>query len=128
MLTIKFYKISSLRMILLADLFFYLERDIYCRGWLSLFMNFNYYPWNIQRLVEWLQAELKQHKNGAGSIFGLGLSAEEIQGWVFLNSPHISLEQLQAIAHYRRWSLGKTAEWLEIKPVHLEELMGQIVP
>ncbi|MBD0268828.1 MAG: hypothetical protein ICV77_11105 [Cyanobacteria bacterium Co-bin8] len=87
-------------------------------------MGKNYYPWNIQALVEWLRAEMARDKAVKGAVTGLDISPDTIEDWMVSRSIDITLDQIQAIAHYRRWSIEQTTQWLGIKPAHFKELVS----
>ncbi|HEY9878248.1 MAG TPA: hypothetical protein V6D29_07315 [Leptolyngbyaceae cyanobacterium] len=87
-------------------------------------MSRNYYPWKVQVLIDWLKLELATHKDSTLAS-NLPVPLDMLDNWLVNPSPDITLQQLQAIAHYRGQTLEQTAEWLEIKSAHLEELTRQ---
>ncbi|HEY9880919.1 MAG TPA: hypothetical protein V6D29_20845 [Leptolyngbyaceae cyanobacterium] len=86
-------------------------------------MSRNYYPWNVRVLVDWLKA----HKDAAPTSSSLPVPLDMLDDWLINPSPDITLQQLQAIARYQSQSLEQTAQWLDIKPAHLEELKQRVL-
>lgn len=85
-------------------------------------MQVNYYPWDIQALVAWLETEKSKFNNFETFARTLGISSSVLWEWKGLCKLDISLEQINTIAKYRNWSVSKTAQWLSISKLHLESL------
>jgi hypothetical protein len=85
--------------------------------------NYSYYPWNTGALVEWLKQELvyRDQRNLEAS---LNIPRHRFQAWLREPMPTITLAHLRAIAQYRGWSLSQTIDWLELQPVHVNDLMN----
>jgi hypothetical protein len=88
-------------------------------------MSTSYYPWNVQALVSWLKLELSYHDNMQSLAVALQLPISVINAWFRGELPTITLQQVRHIAQYRRWSVGQTLQWLELKPAHVDELIAQ---
>jgi hypothetical protein len=88
-------------------------------------MSTTYYPWNVQTLVSWLKLELSYHSDMRSLAAALQLPVPVIRDWFRGGVPTITLQQVRHIAHYRRWSVCQTLQWLELKPAHIDELVAQ---
>ncbi|MDB9527948.1 hypothetical protein PN498_18285 [Oscillatoria sp. CS-180] len=86
-------------------------------------MQKNYYPWNIEALLAWLDLEQSSFKSLQAFAQGLGIPYYTIKEWRTNAMPDITLSQIQQIARFRRWSLSQTFEWLELKQSHIDYLM-----
>lgn len=85
-------------------------------------MRVAYYPWNLRRLVSWLDAERPGYTSPVLFSESLGIPLKTLQLWTIDQSPAINLQDLNALAKYRRTSLQQVVEWLEISPIHLAAL------
>lgn len=84
-------------------------------------MTKSFFAWDSQGLVSWMESELKTRSSLKASQV-LGIPIAQIQAWKNHPMPPISLNDLQALANYRGWSLEQTRQWLDIKPGHFERL------
>ncbi len=84
----------------------------------------NYYPWNTQALVEWLNQELIHHTK-QDLENKLNVSRHTIKAWLTESSPIITLANIRAIAQYRGWNLDQIISWLDLQPAHVQELINQ---
>lgn len=88
---------------------------------------YNYYPWDIQVLVAWLELEVSRGKSPDELADSLHIPSNILNDWLRVQSPSkwtpITLKQIQAIAQYRGWGFNQTVEWLGINASHLEELI-----
>jgi len=82
----------------------------------------NYSPWHIQKLVDWLRLELSVGKSSQELAENLCVSQDLLDDWLTLPLPNITLDNIRSIAHYRGWSVDRTAQWLGISSNHLAEL------
>lgn len=86
----------------------------------------NYYPWNTQALVDWLNQELRYRtKQDLEAV--LGVERHVIKSWLTKPSPAITLTHLRAIAEYKGSSVDQTISWLGLQPAHVQELVDQDV-
>jgi hypothetical protein len=88
----------------------------------------NYYPWNVQALVDWIKGEVAPLScSGAAASPGssLGISNDTLLDWQVNPAPQITLGHIVELARYRRWSFDQTVQWLGITLAHLEELSGR---
>lgn len=84
----------------------------------------NYYPWNTQVLVDWLNQEFKQN-NSSDLEAALNVPVSTIKSWLTESSPRITLADIRAIAQYRGWNLEQSVSWLGLRPAHVQELIQQ---
>lgn len=84
----------------------------------------NYYPWNTQALVDWLNQELR-YRTRQDLEAVLNVERQVIKSWLTKPSPAITLVHLRAIAQYKGWDLDQTISWLELQPAHVQELVNQ---
>ncbi|MBD2113449.1 hypothetical protein H6F59_16615 [Nodosilinea sp. FACHB-141] len=84
----------------------------------------NYYPWNTQALVDWLNQELR-YRTRPDLEAALKVERHVIKSWLTKSSPAITLTHLRAIAEYRGWTLDQTVSWLGLQPAHVQELINQ---
>jgi hypothetical protein len=84
----------------------------------------NYYPWNTQALVDWLNQELR-YRTRPDLEAVLKVERHVIKSWLTESSPAITLTHLRAIAEYRGWTLDQTVSWLGLQPAHVQELINQ---
>lgn len=88
----------------------------------------NYYPWNVQALVDWVKGEvapLSRSRAASSPGSSLGISSDTLLDWQVNPAPEITLEHIVELARYRRWSFDQTVQWLGINLAHLEELSGR---
>lgn len=81
------------------------------------------YPWNNQVLTDWLKLKMAAGETLYKLSSDLQISCFVIQEWMTLSFPKITLSQIKLIADYRSWTLEHTAEWLDIKPAHMSEML-----
>jgi hypothetical protein len=86
-------------------------------------MKIDYYPWNVQALVDWLSAEGALYTNPGEFAAALGISRVTLRRWKGSHLPDITLEEIYSLARYRRCSLEATIQWLGITPMHLDLLV-----
>lgn len=84
----------------------------------------NYYSWNTQVLVDWLNQELRYHTRQDLEAI-LGVERYVLKSWFAKPSPAITLTHLRAIAEYKGWDLDQTISWLGLRPAHIQELVNQ---
>ncbi|MFQ4138674.1 hypothetical protein PGN35_020405 [Nodosilinea sp. PGN35] len=84
----------------------------------------NYYPWNTQALVEWLNQELRHHEKQDLEA-KLNIPRPTIKAWLTGAAPTITLADIRAIAQYRGWNLDQIISWLGLQPAHVQELINQ---
>lgn len=90
----------------------------------------NYYPWNLQALADWIQQEIENGISRQHLESKLEISSEVMRQWLTTPASEsltaiITLAQLQSIARYRQWTVDKTAQWLDIRSAHLEEMAAR---
>lgn len=83
----------------------------------------DYYPWKIRILRKWLDQEKAKYPETRSFSNALGIQSHTIRDWSVQPLPTITLDQLQRIAKYRKWSLQQTFEWLELKQAHIEFIL-----
>ena len=88
-------------------------------------MGTSYYPWNVQVLASWLRLELTNHPSPRALANVLQIPSHSLRAWLSHGTPSITLAEIRAIAHYRRWTMQQTIAWLALKPAHVEELLAQ---
>lgn len=88
-------------------------------------MRVAYYPWNLRKLVNWLNTERPGYESPIIFAESLGVPLERLQLWTINQLPAISLEDLNALSKYRQCSLNQVVEWLEITPSHLSSLLQE---
>lgn len=88
-------------------------------------MQLNYYPWKITALMDWLNDEISAQ--GSIQILSkqLSIPPQTLSQWLRGLNDHITFSHIQSIARYKGWSIQATADWLEIKPAHWQELLAQ---
>ncbi|MBD2256199.1 hypothetical protein [Pseudanabaena sp. FACHB-2040] len=89
-------------------------------------MKTDYYPWNTQALIDWLNVEGRKYQSPKDFAVALGVPRATLQLWTRNPLPTITLEQLYALSKYRRCSLDATLQWLEISSMHLDLLANEI--
>ena len=88
-------------------------------------MQFNYYPWKVTTLVDWLKDEVSIYGSMQALSKRLAIPPQILNQWLRGLNSHITFSQIQAIAKYRGWSLQATSDWLEIRPAHWQEILNQ---
>lgn len=88
-------------------------------------MENNYYPWNVQVLVDWLKQELAHYKNLPILSHQLKIPTYELQRWFTSSMPHLTLHHIRAIAAYRGLAMQEIIHWLDLKPAHIKELIAK---
>lgn len=86
-------------------------------------MQTNYYPWNVQSLVNWLNEECSKYESLEAFSQVIGIAVFSLTEWKMYQSLNITLEQINALARYRNCDLMQTVQWLGIKEFHLQELI-----
>lgn len=82
-----------------------------------------YYPWKTWNLKRWLSAEVGRRQGLETLSEDLQIPQRQLWQWLTDTSEDITLEQLMAMARYRRMSLQEAVQWLGIRSGHVEELV-----
>lgn len=89
-------------------------------------MRSGYYPWKVEKLVDWLDDERTKYGNSKMLAEALGVPVDILRAWTVRKLPFLTLATLKSLASYRQCSLREISDWLEVTPGHLNFLVQSV--